>query len=278
MTKVSALVCVRNSAEVLEACLISLTRPDIFEIIVIDGESVDNSIEIAKKYTDLVFSDNGHGLGYARKLGVEKVTSELLIIMGPDDVLADTSLELAVDYLNKNKKVAGILAHKRLANIDNFWERGQDILYSFASTRPLRVIGNPSLYRTSMFLDFEYDPYYSANEDTDLCERWWDAGFSVNWAPDSFRVLESARQNRASVYQRYSWYGRGDFDFVVKWFELDRKKAIRHLFHPLLNYMIRQPLSLIKKGEMGAALFSWLAGMFRYLGFVQRIISKIGLQ
>jgi glycosyltransferase involved in cell wall biosynthesis len=275
-TKVSALICVKNSEETLEACLISLVRPDISDIIVIDGESIDNSVQIARKYTDLVFSDNGHGLGYARKLGVEKVGSKYLIIMGPDDVLAHTSLASSVDYLNENTNVAGILAHKRLAQAENFWERGQDRLYALASRRTLRVIGNPSLYRTSMLKAFEYDSYYSANEDTDLCERWWDAGYSVGWAPETFRVLESARQNRSSVYQRYCWYGRGDFDFVVKWLGSDWKKAMRHFFHPLLNYMIRQPVALLRKGESRAALFSLLAGIFRYIGFAQRIAPKRG--
>ena len=277
-TKVSALVCVKNSEKTLEACLASLTRSDISEIIVIDGDSIDNSIDIARKYTDLVFSDGGKGLGFARKLGVQKVGSEFLIIMGPDDVLADTPLAQSIDYLTINKNVAGILAHKRLAKVENFWERGQDNLYALASKRTLRVIGNPSLYRTSMLKAFEYDSFYSANEDTDLCERWWDAGYSVSWAPDTFRVLESARQNRSSVYERYCWYGRGDFDFVIKWIGPDWKKALRHFFHPLLNYMIRQPFALLKKGEGGAALFSWLAGLFRYIGFTQRIAPKKGSQ
>jgi glycosyltransferase involved in cell wall biosynthesis len=273
-SSVSVLVCVKNSSETLHKCLESLSQKEISEIIVIDGESTDDSWKIAENFTNLIFSDLGKGLGYARKLGVSKVTSDFLLIMGPDDLLVKESLKESLDLLRENEKIAGLLAHKRLEIRHNFWERGQDGLYKLYSTLPVRVIGNPSLYRVDLLRIYEYDEFFSANEDTDLCERWWDDGYSVGRAPRSFEVLETTPQNRKLTFARYTWYGRGDFDFVSKWLKLDREKAIRHLFHPLKNYMILQPMSLLSRGEVESALFSIIVGVFRYIGFLQRLTVK----
>jgi glycosyltransferase involved in cell wall biosynthesis len=271
---VAALICVKNSAQTLGKCLESLSKNGISEIIVIDGESTDDSWKIAETYTNQIYSDLGNGLGYARKLGVSKVSSEFLLIMGPDDLLAEASLSESLDVLHNNEKVAGLLAHKRLEFRSNFWERGQDGLYKLSSSFPVRVIGNPSLYRVELLRDYEYDEFFSANEDTDLCERWWDHGYSVSRAPKSFQVFETTPQNRQLTYSRYTWYGRGDYDFVSKWIKINRKKAIRHLFHPLKNYMILQPINLLKRGQIQTAVFSICAGILRYIGFFQRINLK----
>ncbi len=267
----SALVCVKNSAETLGKCLQSLLDNNISEIIVIDGDSTDESWKIAEKFTNRVYSDSGKGLGFARKLGVSKVNSEFLIILGPDDLLSKNALEESIVRITQDEKIAGILAHKRLEICRNFWERGQDGLYELFSAQPVRVIGNPSLYRVKLLRDFEFDEFFSANEDTDLCERWWDNGYSVCRGPLSFQVFETTHQNLRLTYQRYTWYGRGDFDFVIKWIRMKPRIAIRHLFHPLRNYMIIQPVKLMSKGKVESAIFSILAGLFRYIGFLQRV-------
>lgn len=269
--KISALVCVKNSSETLSKCLASAVKNGIIELVVIDGNSVDNSLEIARQFTSQIHSDEGRGLGYARRLGVSKIKTEFLLILGPDDVLKDDALNEVLTVIERNPKIAGLLAHKRLSDVRNFWSRGQDGLYELNSSEELRVIGNPSLYRTKLLREFEYDDLYSANEDTDLCERWWNAGYEVGWGPKAFCVEEISEQNWKTVSTRYRWYGRGDFDFINQWMRRDKQVALRHLFHPLLNYMIRKPTKLLLRGQFSASMFSIIAGSQRYVGILQRL-------
>ena len=65
LDNISTVICVKNGEKILEKCLKSIIRNSPLEIIIVDGGSKDCTIEIAKKYTDKIFSDGGRGLAYA---------------------------------------------------------------------------------------------------------------------------------------------------------------------------------------------------------------------
>jgi hypothetical protein len=66
---------------------------------------------------------------------------------------------------------------------------------------------------------------------------------------------------------RWIWYGIGDFRFVSKYWRLERKSSLRHLFHPLKNYIVKGFGFLIRGKQWDASLFLILCGTLRYLGF-----------
>ncbi|TFH46834.1 MAG: glycosyltransferase [ANME-2 cluster archaeon] len=51
---VSVVVCTKNEESRIEDCLKSIVNNNPGEIIVVDGESTDTTIDIAKKYTNKV--------------------------------------------------------------------------------------------------------------------------------------------------------------------------------------------------------------------------------
>ena len=63
---ISVIIVARNSERTIEECMNSVQRNNPAEIIVVDGNSTDSTIEIAKRYTKRVYSDKGRGLGYER--------------------------------------------------------------------------------------------------------------------------------------------------------------------------------------------------------------------
>ena len=74
--EVIVLICAKNSESTLIGCLEPVKHNLPGQIIVIDGNSIDNTAEIARRYTNNVDSDQELGLGYARDLGVSKAISE----------------------------------------------------------------------------------------------------------------------------------------------------------------------------------------------------------
>jgi glycosyltransferase involved in cell wall biosynthesis len=266
MVNVSVLICCKDSQEFIEDCLISIIKQNPLEIIVIDGESKDDTVVIAKKYTDLVFSDERRGLGYARKLGVSKCSGDFIVIVSPDDIISTSFLKNSVLEINKDDKIAALLAPKKMDNIKTFWDFGQNAIYQLTQKFPIRVVGNPSIYRSDLLKEFSYDDVFSANEDTDLCERWNREGYLVGWGK-SFFTVEIEHRSFREFRSRYIWYGKGDYRFYYKWKGIDRKVSNRHLLHPLKNYMIKYTFYFIIKLNFKAAIFTVLCGLFRYYGF-----------
>lgn len=82
--KLSVVINVRNEADNLEDCLASLKFAD--EIIVVDMESTDSSREIAKKYTDKIFTHKAlHFVEPARNFGISKAIGDWILILDPDE-------------------------------------------------------------------------------------------------------------------------------------------------------------------------------------------------
>ncbi|MCK4579390.1 MAG: glycosyltransferase [Candidatus Marinimicrobia bacterium] len=91
--KLSAALIVKNESVLLERCLKSLSGFD--EIIVVDTGSEDNTVEIAKRFTDKVFTDykwESH-FANARNHAMKKCTGDWIFTIDADDWLAQSGIE-----------------------------------------------------------------------------------------------------------------------------------------------------------------------------------------
>jgi glycosyltransferase involved in cell wall biosynthesis len=266
MNNVSVLICCKNSENFIENCLLSISAQNPLEIVVIDGESKDETVTIANKYTGLVFSDENRGLGYARKLGVSKCSGDYVVIVSPDDIISSDFLEKAVHEISRDNNIAALLAPKKMQLVGSFWDYGQDAIYKLTQKFPIRVVGNPSIYRGELLKKFSYDDTFSANEDTDLCERWSREGYKVGWGKEFF-TIEVEQRSFQEFRTRYIWYGKGDFRFYRKWKTIDKKVSNRHLLHPFKNYMVKYSFYFLLNFNFKAVAFTILCGYYRYYGF-----------
>src|SRR6266704_2875262 len=71
LTDLTVVIPVRNAERLLPACMESAVREKPRAIIVVDGESTDRTVEIAREHGAIVVSDEGQGLPVARQLGAE---------------------------------------------------------------------------------------------------------------------------------------------------------------------------------------------------------------
>lgn len=88
---ISAVLIVKNEAEVLSKCLESVKDAD--EIIIVDTGSEDNTVEIAKKYTDKVYEDYkwNDNFAEARNHAKSKATKDWILSIDADEFCHDFS-------------------------------------------------------------------------------------------------------------------------------------------------------------------------------------------
>ena len=108
--KVSFCIPTRNNAAKLRDCLESImlqVYPRI-EIVVVDNGSVDNSLEVAKEFTDNVYFCEGP-LGKVRQLSIEKSSGDIVALIDDDIVFPHRDwLVNAVKYFNYSNKVSTV--------------------------------------------------------------------------------------------------------------------------------------------------------------------------
>ncbi|RZJ34853.1 MAG: glycosyltransferase family 2 protein [Flavobacterium sp.] len=110
MRKLSVVIPVYNVEKTLRKCIDSVLQnglaDDEYEIIIIDDESPDNSIEIAREFelahsNVRLISQRNKGLGGARNTGISHAVGKYLLFLDSDDYVKPGSLQLIVDYADK---------------------------------------------------------------------------------------------------------------------------------------------------------------------------------
>ena len=92
LPKITISIIGHNEAENLPQCLESLKWAD--EIIYVDCESSDNSLEIAKKYTDRVFTrPNLRNLNVNKSFGIDQSTSLWVAYLDPDEFIPEQTAQ-----------------------------------------------------------------------------------------------------------------------------------------------------------------------------------------
>jgi glycosyltransferase involved in cell wall biosynthesis len=265
----------------LQRCVESLLGEGIepTKIIVVDGQSTDGSLDLAEKMGCTLLTDEGRGFAYARALGIQNSGTEFTLILGPDDIMDQGSINQMISEMMNEEKLAVLASRKQVLNPKNFWQKGMNSYYGLLPMGKLRAVGNPSLYRTKILMEHAIDTNFSANEDTDWCTRISRQGYLVMRSRVAM-AFEIEDFSFSGFKRRWVWYGEGDLAFVQKWLSIDTRRALRHLVHPTLEYFVRVPFSCLVRFDVAGWLFSLLCWYFRTLGFVGalRKKSKFGFQ
>lgn len=110
LPKISFCIPVFNSARTLEKCLLSITQqnyPDM-EIIIVDNGSTDESVEIAEKYSDKIYQDDGL-LGSVRQKSVEKSNGTIIALFDSDIYIPHKNWLLnSIKFFNYSNEVSTV--------------------------------------------------------------------------------------------------------------------------------------------------------------------------
>lgn len=109
MAHISAIIIVKNGQDLIEDCLKSILFCD--EIIVVDGGSEDQTVEIAKKYKTEIYSHNLQDFSEIRNLGLEKAKGKWILYIDVDERV---TLELGKNIKEVVKSDSVVAAYKVL--------------------------------------------------------------------------------------------------------------------------------------------------------------------
>lgn len=105
--KVSVVIPVYNVEQYIDVCLKSVFAQTFtdFEIIIVDDESPDSSIEKIRQYSDpriKIVSQRNRGLAGARNTGIRHAKGQYIALLDADDLWRPEKLKRHVDHLDAN--------------------------------------------------------------------------------------------------------------------------------------------------------------------------------
>lgn len=167
---VSVVVTTKNEAKSIENCLRSIKKQtypqEKVEIIVVDNNSTDRTMEIAKKYTNRVFNKSPERSAQ-RNFGVEKARGKYILYLDADMTLSKKVVEECVNKC-ESKNCVALYIPERITG-EGFWIKARDFERSFYNAT---VIDCVRFVRRDKFLKIDgFDLSLTGPEDWDFDRR-----------------------------------------------------------------------------------------------------------
>jgi len=209
--KVSIVIVTYNSEKDLQKLLPSISSQTWkkFEIIVVDNNSRDRSVEIVKYYfpeARIIKNPENSGFARAANQGIEASCGEFVLLLNPDTRLKEDFIEILVRKLKEHPEAGGVcgkLLKEDEGRIDSagiffspflrHFDRGQgeepekydEEVYVFG------ISGAAALLRRKMLEDIKIDgeyfdsSFFAYREDADLCWRAQLLGWKFLYVPSA---------------------------------------------------------------------------------------------
>lgn len=108
---VSAVIITRNEAHRLAECLDSIEWVD--EIVVVDSGSEDNTLDIARRYTDKVFEIPWRGFGPQKQAAVDLASNDIILSIDADERVTPELAEEIIAILRQGMGAFGYSVPRR---------------------------------------------------------------------------------------------------------------------------------------------------------------------
>lgn len=184
---VSVIVTTRNNHETLEACLTSIAAQTYspLELIVVDNNSSDDTCDIARRYTDKVYT-YGPERSAQRNFAVTKSAGEYVVIIDSDMELGADVVRSCAEAAQSHAEIGGVIIPEESFGV-GFWAKCKQLERSFYVGQD--AIEAARFFRKDIFTRVGgYDETMTGGEDWDL----------------SRRVASIARIGRSKVFIRHN--------------------------------------------------------------------------
>ncbi|MEM3055216.1 MAG: glycosyltransferase family 2 protein [Candidatus Bathyarchaeia archaeon] len=246
---VSILVPVKDEEKVVDRLLKALLRLDYpsekMEIIIVEGNSTDNTVGICQEYARrypsqvrLLHKSVSNGKPFALNYALKNARGEIVAVFDADNVPEPDALKKAVSYFNDPSVAAvqGMLCNinanenmltKFVSYEETAWceayLRGKDLLGLFVHLK-----GSCQFIRRDVLAKLNGFDEGTLSEDMELSVRLAEKGYGIRYASDVRSWQEAPSNLRQLFKQRTRWY-RGTMQVAFKYGKLIAKPNKRSL-------------------------------------------------
>lgn len=232
--RVSVVVPIRNESKYIEKCIESIFNQDypknLLEIIFVDGNSEDNTVDIIKKYITegcniRLLNNPNKFIPHALNIGIKSAVGKYIVRMDAHSQYANDYISKCIEYLEKTdainvggpvitagktvlQKVIAAAYHSDFAlgggkNHDKDYE-------GYADTVFLGTFKKQDIIDIGM-----YDERFIRNEDDDLTFRMIERGFKIYSTP-AIKSIYYPRSTYSSLFKQYFEYGMWKVAIIKK--------------------------------------------------------------
>jgi len=143
MPKISVTIITLNEEELIRDCLESVAWAD--EIVVVDAQSSDRTVEICREYTDKVIQREWQGFADQKQFALDQCTNEWVLSLDADERVTNELRDEILNILNQNNTADGYYIARRTYFLNKWikhcgWYPGYQVrLFKRQKTKVSRV-------------------------------------------------------------------------------------------------------------------------------------------
>jgi glycosyltransferase involved in cell wall biosynthesis len=250
---VSIIIPAYNEGKNVERLLISIKKQTFkgIEIVVVDDGSKDNTVAVARRYTQKIFPREHLERSIQRNFGAKQTKGEFLFFLDADMELAPNVVSDCVETIQKDNKIGGIIIPEE-SKAETFWEKVKAFERSFYNDNGDQTTDAARFFRREAFEKVGgYDETITGPEDWDLPESVKRVGYKIGRIKS--KIIHHERiSNLFSLVKKKYYYALKSHKYL--------KKQNISVFSPKTIYFLRpvfykNPRKLILNPILSVSMF-----------------------
>lgn len=227
------------------------TSSILVKTIVIDNASIDGSIEyVESRYPEVHYIKNKKNVGFGRanNQAIPFLDSKYTLLLNPDTIIQEDTLFEMFAYMESNPQTGlstcrllnddGSYSKDAIRNVPNLWTALMRVLgitelfpnskwagsYFISKSGPEKVIDVPVISGSFMFIRTELfvklhgfdDRFFMYFEDTDLCFRVKEAGFKIQYVPNTSIIHFRGESTKKHSLNHHLIFNKALYQFYEK--------------------------------------------------------------
>lgn len=239
---ISVVIRNKNEGEALKYTLQVLTtlyKEDFNEIIIVDNQSEDDSVEVALQYGCKVINITNFTYGRALNLGIEKTTNKLILFLSSHAVpVGNHFFKSAVETFRKNSSIAGV----RFINSYENQRRAFQNDFEINDGLNFGLMNACAMINKDVWYQFKFDEALLFSEDKKWSDLVLNNGFVLKDINETFFYF--IKRNEQGNVNRWK-------NETLAHFQLNNKSypsILRLIFSSLYKIFIKNLILFIKTG------------------------------